>query len=406
MKASLKKALLLLPVIYGIFLLSVCATVLGYFLSTSIAKDKYLSEFALEHEELTDKIEKRLHVYEQVLWSGVALFNSSERVSREEWKVFASIVDIGTHWPGIQALGYAIPLQPSELKAHEKTVHQEGFAGYAIYPNNNRDFYTSIYYIEPFDWRNQRAFGYDMWSNPIRQQAMKAAMLTGEAKASGAITLVQETTSDTQKGFLIYTPVYKDPNLLNRGMVKSLNNLKGWVYAPFRMNDFMLPIIDRVAPTTSINISDITPISDTSQAAHPSNSLLFEHLNPQPINAISHNKELNVFGRLWEISFTAPAFNPITHLTPATLALFFASLIADVLLLLILIHNRNNQLGTDDLFKERYKQLLLTLNQKTTDIEALQKEKEILENNVDTLQEWLQERELRINELKMNQKDV
>ncbi|BCD96366.1 CHASE domain-containing protein [Marinagarivorans cellulosilyticus] len=406
MKASLKKALLLLPVIYGIFLTSVCATVLGYVLSTSITKDKYLSEFALEHEELTDKIEKRLHVYEQVLWSGVALFNSSERVSREEWKVFASIVDINTHWPGIQALGFAIPLQPNELEAHEKTVHQEGFAGYAIYPNNSRDFYTSIYYIEPFDWRNQRAFGYDMWSNPTRQYAMKAAMLTGEARASGAITLAQETASDTQKGFLIYTPVYKDPNLLNRGMVKSLKNLKGWVYAPFRMNDFMLPIIDRVAPTTSITISDITPASDSNQTQQTSNSRLFEHLNPSPLNAITHNKELHVFGRLWKISLTAPAFNPVTHLTPATLVLFFAGLIADALLLLILIHNRNNQLSTNNIFKERYKQLLLTLNQRTTDIETLKKEKEILENNVDTLQEWLQERELRINELKMNQKDV
>ncbi len=43
----------------------------------------------------------------------------------------------------------------------------EGFDEYRVYPSGERDTYQAIIYLEPFDWRNRRAFGYDMYSERL-----------------------------------------------------------------------------------------------------------------------------------------------------------------------------------------------------------------------------------------------
>jgi CHASE1-domain containing sensor protein len=75
--------------------------------------------------------------------------------------------------------------------------------------------YTSIVYLEPFDERNKKAFGYDMFSEEVRADAMTKAMQSGEAALSGKITLVQESYKDIQPGFLMYLPVYKKGSKLD-----------------------------------------------------------------------------------------------------------------------------------------------------------------------------------------------
>ncbi|MFM7651959.1 MAG: diguanylate cyclase domain-containing protein, partial [Vulcanococcus sp.] len=91
-----------------------------------------------------------------------------------------------------------------------------------------------IEFLEPFDWRNQRAFGFDMYSEAVRRQVMERARITGSASLSGKVRLVQETEEDLQRGALIYVPIYKD-----RGAATSSTQrqLAGWAYSPLRMND-------------------------------------------------------------------------------------------------------------------------------------------------------------------------
>jgi CHASE1-domain containing sensor protein len=67
-----------------------------------------------------------------------------------------------------------------------------GFPDYEVKPPGPRDFYTSITHIQPFAGRNLRAFGYDMFSEPVRRAAMEAARDSGAAAATGKVTLVQE----------------------------------------------------------------------------------------------------------------------------------------------------------------------------------------------------------------------
>jgi CHASE1-domain containing sensor protein len=100
--------------------------------------------------------------------------DGSAYVSRKDFADYFSVLKLEEQFPGIEALGVATILAPGQLEAHQQAVRREGFPGYAVHPlDPARPLYTSITHIEPFQGRNLRAFGYDMYSEPVRRAAME-----------------------------------------------------------------------------------------------------------------------------------------------------------------------------------------------------------------------------------------
>jgi len=199
-------------------------------------------EFEFACNEIKNKIITRLEVHAQILRSGSAFFESSTDVTREEWRMFIEQQRIENNLPGIQGVGFSLIIPKNQLASHEKKIRSEGFPQYAVKPAGKRDIYTSIIYLEPFADRNLRAFGYDMFSEPIRRKAMEYARDYNVASLSGKITLVQETEKDIQAGTLMYVPVYKS-NLPVETIEERRIAILGWVYSPYRMNDLMNGIL-------------------------------------------------------------------------------------------------------------------------------------------------------------------
>ena len=199
-------------------------------------------EFEFVCNEIKNKIITRLEVHAQILRSGSAFFESSTDVTREEWRKFIEQQRIENNLPGIQGVGFSLIIPKNQLASHEKKIRSEGFPQYAVKPAGTRDIYTSIIYLEPFVDRNLRAFGYDMFSEPIRRKAMEYARDYNVASLSGKITLVQETEKDIQAGTLMYVPVYKS-NLPVETIEERRISILGWVYSPYRMNDLMNGIL-------------------------------------------------------------------------------------------------------------------------------------------------------------------
>ena len=50
----------------------------------------------------------------------------------------------------------------------------EGLADFKVWPDYPRDEYHAIIYLQPADHRNQRAIGYDMFTESVRREAMEA----------------------------------------------------------------------------------------------------------------------------------------------------------------------------------------------------------------------------------------
>ncbi|MBT7889531.1 MAG: ATPase, partial [Deltaproteobacteria bacterium] len=287
-----------------ILITSLVLTVGAYFLSASFVQQRVEDRFSFRAIEIESAIKDRLRIYEQALWGGVGFMNASNsQVSRQEWAKYVESLKINQHWPGIQGIGFSIPVQPEEKQTHIEKIRSKGFPEYLIKPEGTRGFYTAIIYLEPFDWRNKRAFGYDMWSNEIRRIAMTYARDEGVAATSGIITLVQETKEDVQRGFLTYLPVYRTKTI-PKTLKERREQFMGWVYAPFRAGDLMKGITGTEDPNIEFEIFDGDTMSQE--------TLLFDSNPGLHFNQSQHDHDfqktvrITLQGRPWTIQFNTP----------------------------------------------------------------------------------------------------
>lgn len=203
------------------------------------------AEFQSWVNKITYRIESRLNSYVQVLRGVAGLFNASETVTRQEFHRYVADLRLEESYPGIQGIGFAQFIRPDQKAAHEAAIRQEGFPDYAIRPEGEREFYTSVIYLEPFTGRNLRAFGYDMVTEPVRWAAAVRARDVGQPTLSGKVTLQQETATDIQPGFLLFVPVYR-ADAPQDSLEERRTHLIGWAFSPLRMYDLMHSLLQTV----------------------------------------------------------------------------------------------------------------------------------------------------------------
>jgi len=317
-------------------------------------EEQFLKDFTIDCNNLKSKIFSRLDVHAQVLWNGAALFEASDSVSRNEWKIFINHQRLEQNLPGIQGVGYALLISADDLPQHEKNIRKEGFSEYKIKPTGSRSIYSSIIYIEPFEGRNLRAFGYDMFAEPVRHAAMQQACDSNNAAMSGKVQLVQETETDIQAGVLMYVPIYFT-NKPIRTIEERRKAIKGWVYSPYRMKELMKGIIHE-NKDASLNKQIDFQIFDGNSTSP--NSLIYTSLNS---NSETTEKQLvltlkvNYNGTIWTIRFKQKDhFNHTLSFKPI-LAVFMGGISLSLLLffLTIALLNSRSYLKTTQLLANR-----------------------------------------------------
>lgn len=223
----------------AILVLGLLGSALAGWLVMRAIEDDAVRRFAAACDAITLKIEERLTAYAVLLQGGQALFAASASVERDEWRDYVATVKADQIVPGCEGLGFSQLIAPEDLAAHHDAVRREGFPSYTVHPPGPRDVYSSIVFLEPFSGRNLLAFGYDMFSEPVRREAMTQARDTGRPALSGKVTLVQEGAADrAQAGTLMYVPVYRNDAPLDT-LEERQAALLGWVYSPYRMEDLM-----------------------------------------------------------------------------------------------------------------------------------------------------------------------
>ncbi len=227
---------------FSILLVSLGLTLLATYYTSKIIESQAKEEYYLVCNEIKTKITTRLNAHAQILRSGAALFFVSDTVSRHDWKKYIEGCKIKYDLPGIQGVGYSIIIPKEHLQNHIQNVRDEGFPEYMVKPTTDRENYTAIIYLEPFDYRNQRAFGYDMFSESVRRKAMEQARDLDIASLTGKVLLVQETDEDLQAGTLMYVPVYQKNKPISTIEERRLA-IKAWIYSPYRMTDLMEGIL-------------------------------------------------------------------------------------------------------------------------------------------------------------------
>ncbi len=288
-------------------ILSLCMTIMFWRMVREESYQNASVRFDFQVQEIVTSIKKRLVAYEQVLLGGSGLFAASNEVTRYEWKTYVEKLNIEQNYPGILGIGYSKVILPANKDKFIESVRKKGYKNFWIWPEGNRDIYTTIIYLEPFKGRNLRAFGYDMFTNPVRRKAMEQASNEGMTSISGKVTLVQETDKDVQVGFLMYVPIYKQKAPLYT-VEQRRDALLGYVYSPFRMNDLIEGILGE-----QFNIVDLVIYDGKNESnknimfiSNPSDSVSEKHGHPVFILS----KKITFNKHSWTLKFTSlPEFN-------------------------------------------------------------------------------------------------
>lgn len=220
--------------IFGISLLFTLIISIGFLNSES--ELQYVN-FHTNVEFMTNSIFDELTHYEQVLVGAKGLFAASSIVEHVDWKNFVNVHDLDKRFPGIQGISYVHHITNEERNNSLDELKNYGLDNYTIKPEGIRDEYYLVTFLEPQNFRNKRAMGYDIYSEETRHNAIDLMKETGQTTITGKIILVQETETNTQNGFLMLVPIYTNDQ-------NSSSDLEGLVSMVLRMNDFINNTLD------------------------------------------------------------------------------------------------------------------------------------------------------------------
>ncbi|WP_138516445.1 CHASE domain-containing protein [Limnobacter alexandrii] len=328
-----------------VLVLSIVITALGWWLSSQAIEKRANDRFSFEVRDAQERIQNRIDQYQQILRGGVAFIDSHATVNRGHWQVYVSSLDLTHKLPGVQGFAFAQRVNSGGLQQHENQIRAEGYPAYSVNPPGDREVYFPIILIEPFDERNQRAFGYDMFSEPVRREAMLRAMDTGQATVSGLVQLKQGDERNPAAGFLIYLPVYfKGADLSSTDARRQA--IRGFVYSPFIAADLMqnvlgnekIPLHFQLYDTEKMDLGSLIYDSAIGVQAR-TKSEMFSH-----VHAVTVPLELS--GRTWTARFeSTPEFDRDVHNSLPDLILFAGGAIDLLLFLTIyaLIQQRKRQ---------------------------------------------------------------
>jgi signal transduction histidine kinase/CHASE1-domain containing sensor protein len=296
----------LLP--YLILLLGFCFTLLVYYYFYKLTYEQDQIRFQSAVRKIQDEVSLRIATSTALLRAASGLFAASDHVDAGEFERFVKQIELEKNYKDVHGIGYSIRFPAEEKAKVIAEMKRQGFSDFKVWPDESpRKEYNAILYLQPVNERNNLALGFDMATEEARRTAMDTARDTGRPIASGRVELVQERiVSDAEKqlGFLIYLPLYRKnaPILTEAERRKAL---LGFVYSPFRIQDFLGPV------NTAQNLDVTFEVYDGAEV-RPQNliSKVANDYSSKPV--FTDNKTQDIAGRTWTLAFaTTPSFE--TH---------------------------------------------------------------------------------------------
>ena len=313
----------------AILALALAATAISAWAARQAEHQAARDAIAAEAQQLREAIEDVGKAHEVLLRSGASFVNAAGTPTRDTWRRFVKGLDIDREFPGMQGYGFVEIVPADRIAAHEAAQRAAGRPDYRLTPDTPREFYTAIVFLEPDNWRNARAIGFDMSAEAVRREAMDRARDTGAAVLSGLVTLIQETDNDVQPGALLYPPPYEG-GVVPSAIEQRRERLRGFVYGAFRLHNFFQRSLAKHSPLTLQRLH----VQAFAEDAKPGDPPFFDSASsaatrggaPAVASDALHIDDLTavVGGRPWRIrvrataSYTAQLRQSTTYLILAT----------------------------------------------------------------------------------------
>ncbi len=197
-------------------------------------------------ERVAAQFNMRLRDHVAILEGVRALYQSDAAASGPGIRAYLGALQPQVHTPGMEGIGIAAAMRAGTPAALEAQLRENYGEDIKIWPATDQPIGFAVVLVEPYTPRRHAALGFDMYSNPVRREAMRRAWQTGRPAASGIVHLAQEKAATVkQPGFLIYLPVYvRDPAAAaSFATTPGTRPVEAFIYAPFRITDMMKAVL-------------------------------------------------------------------------------------------------------------------------------------------------------------------
>jgi len=282
------------------------------------------------YNDTIEMMERHVHA----LRAAAAMVDVSKEVTREEWAYYVADLGLGETYPGMFGMSLNLLFYGVEAKEKFETVERlRGAPNFQITPAGTRDVYLPVVYLEPLTEANSRAIGYDIYSEPVRREAIDRALESNRAEMTGKIVLVQDSegpTPTSQSAVLLIHPLHGGYRAKTGQKISDYAE-GAFVVAAFRMGDLMASVSARqskdVAGGLSIRLYD---------AAAPSEDALLYASFDEVSAPYKYSKTFPLYGRTWTLQTTAPQFFSAATATPSPLIVAISGLLLSLMLTAIM----------------------------------------------------------------------
>lgn len=294
-----------------LFILTSIGTVVSVIAIESAEAQRRQLELDRNVTEIAAGLQRRTAENMVLLRAASALFGSNRNVTKNDFNEFAQGLHANGDLHGSLGIGWAPKLDTTAVPQFEAATRSREQSNFLVFPRPapTQAMVVPIAYLEPLTSANRLAIGYDMYSEPVRREAMDSAIRRGQPVASGKVLLIQDEDAEGASGFLIYMPVFRSEN---GGRV-----VAGFVYSPFRADEF-------VASAAELFHNRQVEIALYDQITAPEHLLAWRQLPGQ--NSLLMQRRIQIGDRNWILRVGLKRDQMLSPLSRATLV--FGTIIA------------------------------------------------------------------------------
>jgi diguanylate cyclase (GGDEF)-like protein len=205
----------------------------------------------------TVTIGNALRHYEDALQAERSLWLASQRVSREDFRVFVTTLDLPHRYPGLQRVSWRSFVRDEQAAAFVARARRDGAPDLTIRPPGRRPAYYVTLYSELAS-TVRSTIGLDARATPSVLAAMDEARDSGRTTMSGQTTLATDLGDPPAQhpvAFELFVPVYRQQAPIATVAQRRAAFL-GWACGQFRARDFLGAAMGSVQATTGVELYD------------------------------------------------------------------------------------------------------------------------------------------------------
>ena len=298
----------LLPAPLWVLILVLVLTVAATMTVRDLVRQQQLARFEREVSRYQSDLRQRFEGYSSLLaavrasWEAVEGSRSADAraagsvgpdlpgLSNQQFGRLIAGLDLNIRYPGLTGVGYA-PVVPATGRTEfaRRLPQLAGDPQVRLHPTSQLPRSVVVTYLaQAVPNPGSSVLGYDMYSDPVRRQAIDEALRSGRLTGTGQLTLLN-VSAVANRGLILYLP-------LRAGGV-----VTGLLYAPLQISAVLPPSVsgvgqDRLELRVSLDSEPVSP------AAAP---VIVRSAG----NDFRQTETLSLAGRTWTLAFrAAPGF--------------------------------------------------------------------------------------------------